>query len=142
MLWHYVNDRPYVASSFLSVALARVFGSALNGANRDRPDLAQTAIPLEAELPVLPCRGGEAFLRRLFEQLGCAVEAARLPLDPSFPEWGESVRRGEAHNVRFESLPAGRFRHRDHRFEWTREQFHAWAHGAGDRFGYTVTTSS
>lgn len=90
MLWQYVNDRPYVASSFLSVALARVFGSALNGANRDRPDLAQTAIPLEAELPVLPCRGGEAFLRRLFEPLGYAVEAARLPLDPSFPEWGES----------------------------------------------------
>ena len=30
-LQQYVNDRPYVASSFLSVAIAQVFGSALNG---------------------------------------------------------------------------------------------------------------
>jgi hypothetical protein len=26
-------------------------------------------------------------------------------------------------NVRFESLPAGRMRHGDHRFEWTRAEF-------------------
>ena len=37
LLDHYVNDRPYVASSFLSVALAEVFGSALNGRSRERP---------------------------------------------------------------------------------------------------------
>jgi 3' terminal RNA ribose 2'-O-methyltransferase Hen1 len=42
------------------------------------------------EIPVLPCRGGEAFLRRLFEPLGYSVQASRLPLDPLFPEWGES----------------------------------------------------
>jgi len=140
MLWQHVNDRPYVASSFLSVSLARVFGSALNGANRDRPNLAQTAIPLEAELPVLPCRGGEAFLRRLFEPLGYAVEAPAGSVVSGVKR--ESRLRGEAHNVRFESLPAGRFRHRDHRFEWTREQFQAWARDAGDRFRYTFTTSS
>lgn len=29
MLEQYINDRPYVASSFLSVAIAHVFGSAL-----------------------------------------------------------------------------------------------------------------
>ncbi len=89
-LWQYVNDRPYVASSFLSVAISRVFGSALKGANKDRPELAQTALPFEMEIPVLPCRGGEAFLRRLFEPLGYSVQASRLPLDPLFPEWGES----------------------------------------------------
>src|SRR4051795_10997279 len=33
----YVNDRPYVASSFLSVAIARVYGSALGGTCRERP---------------------------------------------------------------------------------------------------------
>src|SRR5262245_18540107 len=70
ILREYVNDRPYVASSFLSVALARVFGSALRGARVDRSELAQTAIPLAAEIPVLPCRGGEVFLRALFEPLG------------------------------------------------------------------------
>ena len=33
----YVNDRPYVASSFLSVALAKVFSTALSGRCKDRP---------------------------------------------------------------------------------------------------------
>jgi 3' terminal RNA ribose 2'-O-methyltransferase Hen1 len=43
------------------------------------------------------------------------------------------------HNVRFESLPAGQPRHRDHRFEWTRSQFQDWAARVCDRFGYTVS---
>lgn len=86
----YVNDRPYVASSFLSVAIAQVYGSALNGTCRDRPELAQTAIPLTAQIAVLPCRGGEGILHRLFEPLGYTVAAQRHPLDPHFPEWGDS----------------------------------------------------
>src|ERR1043165_8959787 len=48
MLQQYVNDRPHVASSFLSVAIAQVFGSALSGNSRERPALADTPIPLEA----------------------------------------------------------------------------------------------
>ena len=40
------------------------------------------------------------------------------------------------YNVRFEGLPAGRFRHRDHRFEWTRAEFERWARDIGERFGY------
>lgn len=87
----YVNDRPYVASSFLSVAISRVFGSALGGRSKDRPELAATPIPLQAKISVLPCRGGEGFLRRLFEPLGYRVEARRHPLDTTFPEWGEST---------------------------------------------------
>jgi 3' terminal RNA ribose 2'-O-methyltransferase Hen1 len=87
----YVNDRPYVVSSFLSVALAQVYGSALKGESRERPLLAETAIPLEVEIPVLPCRGGEGFLRGLFEPLGVTVSAERLPLDEEFPEWGEGA---------------------------------------------------
>src|SRR5712671_733608 len=63
----YVNDRPYVASSFLSVAIARVFGSALAGTSKERSELAEEVLPLEVKVAVLPCRGGEAFLRRLFE---------------------------------------------------------------------------
>ena len=31
------------------------------------------------------------------------------------------------HNVRYEGLPAGTMRHRDHRFEWTRAEFSDWA---------------
>jgi len=40
--------------------------------------------------------------------------------------------------VRFPSLPAGTFRHPDHRFEWTRPEFGAWAGEVADRYGYTV----
>ncbi|MFN8074177.1 MAG: 3' terminal RNA ribose 2'-O-methyltransferase Hen1 [Kineosporiaceae bacterium] len=41
------------------------------------------------------------------------------------------------YNVRFPSLPAGSMRHRDHRFEWTRAEFEAWAAGVGAAHGYT-----
>jgi 3' terminal RNA ribose 2'-O-methyltransferase Hen1 len=42
------------------------------------------------------------------------------------------------YNVRWPALPAGQLRHRDHRFEWTRSQFHTWAEGVAARFGYAV----
>ncbi|MFL5245051.1 MAG: 3' terminal RNA ribose 2'-O-methyltransferase Hen1 [Gemmataceae bacterium] len=90
LLAQYVNDRPYAASSFMSVAIAQVFGSALQGRCKDRPELATTAIPLTARIDVLPVRGGERFLRGVFEALGYEVEATRSPLDERFPEWGES----------------------------------------------------
>jgi len=87
-LAQYVNDRPYAASSFLSVAIARVLGSALKGSCPARPELVDAPLSLEAEIPVLPCRGGEALAHKLFEPLGYEVETKRLDLDPEFPEWG------------------------------------------------------
>lgn len=42
------------------------------------------------------------------------------------------------YNVKFETLPAGKFRHKDHRFEWTRIEFQTWASNVAERFGYTV----
>ncbi|MFE0436949.1 3' terminal RNA ribose 2'-O-methyltransferase Hen1 [Streptomyces nigra] len=42
------------------------------------------------------------------------------------------------YNVRWESLPAGQVRHGDHRFEWTREEFRAWAGAVAERHGYGV----
>ena len=89
-LSQYVNDRPYVASSFLSVAISRVFGSALSGKCKERPELVKTEIPLSARLSILPCRGGEKLLRRLFEPLGYTIEAERHTLNTRFPEWGDS----------------------------------------------------
>lgn len=90
LLGQYVNDRPYAASSFMSVALAQVFGSALQGRCKDRPELVTTPIPLEARLDVLSVRGGDGVLRAMFEPLGYEVEAVRYPLDERFPEWGAS----------------------------------------------------
>lgn len=88
-LSEYVNDRPYVASSFMSVAIAKVFGTALGGRG-DRPDLVDRPLALSAHIPVLPCKGGESLLRRLFEPLGYDLETTPIPLDPAFPAWGES----------------------------------------------------
>ena len=90
LLDQYVNDRLYVASSFLSVALAEVFGSALNGRSRERPDLVDTPIPLEAQIAALPARGGAEVVDRLFAPLGYQVEIVEHPLDPQFPDWGAS----------------------------------------------------
>jgi 3' terminal RNA ribose 2'-O-methyltransferase Hen1 len=89
-LEQYVNDRPYVASSFFSVALGHVFRSGMAGKTRSHETLANTEIPLEAEISVLPSRGGEELLRKLFEPLGYEVHTERLFLDEKFPEWGES----------------------------------------------------
>ncbi len=90
LLRQYVNDRPYVASSLMSVAISRVFGSAMSGTCKDRPDLVDQPFPLVACLSVLPCRGGEGVLRRLFEPLGYEVQATRHALDDTFPDWGDS----------------------------------------------------
>jgi tRNA(His) guanylyltransferase len=89
-LAQYVNDRPYVASSLMSVAISQVFGPALDGRSKERPELAGTSIPLSATLEVLPCRGGENLLHEIFQPLGYHVDAIRYPLDESFEEWGQS----------------------------------------------------
>ena len=86
----YVNDRPYVASSFMSVAIGLAFKSALAGKSRNRPELVATPMALEARIAALPCRGGDRVLQNLFTPLGYTVEAVRHPLDERFPEWGES----------------------------------------------------
>ncbi|MFJ9365535.1 3' terminal RNA ribose 2'-O-methyltransferase Hen1 [Nocardia sp. NPDC101769] len=89
-LSQYVNDRPYAASSLLSVAISTVFGSALHGRCAQRPELAETALPLRIELPAVPCKGGAEYAERVFAPLGWAVTATPLPLDPAFPDWGDS----------------------------------------------------
>ncbi|MBV8517412.1 MAG: 3' terminal RNA ribose 2'-O-methyltransferase Hen1 [Acidobacteria bacterium] len=89
-LFQYVNDRPYAASSFLSVAMVNAFRTAMAGRSKDRPELVATPFPLELRIVGLPCRGGEAILRQLFEPLGYEVDAEQLPLDERFPEWGGS----------------------------------------------------
>ncbi|MEL6195441.1 MAG: 3' terminal RNA ribose 2'-O-methyltransferase Hen1 [Myxococcota bacterium] len=87
-LGQYVNDRPYVASSFLSVAVAKVYGSAMKGVSKGRQELADNDLPFEVELSAVPSRGGEAFLHALFEPLGYRVQTERIALDEEFPEWG------------------------------------------------------
>ncbi|GMU84462.1 MAG: 3' terminal RNA ribose 2'-O-methyltransferase Hen1 [Planctomycetota bacterium] len=87
---HYVNDRPYVASSMLSVAISQVYGTALAGTCKARPELVATPIPLEASIAALPCTAGEELIRKLFEPLGYDAAISGRPLDDHFSAWGPS----------------------------------------------------
>ncbi|MEV6212804.1 3' terminal RNA ribose 2'-O-methyltransferase Hen1 [Kitasatospora sp. NPDC051914] len=93
-LAQYVNDRPYAASSLLSVALRTVFRSAMKGVCEKLPGRADLPMPLRISLPAVPATGGSeggpAMVQRLFEPLGWQVDAVAIPLDEAFPEWGES----------------------------------------------------
>jgi 3' terminal RNA ribose 2'-O-methyltransferase Hen1 len=95
----YVNDRPYVLSSFLSVALGRALGTAMTGRSKSRQELADRPIPLIASLAVVSSRGGEGLIRELFEPLGYTVTMEHHPLDEKFPEWGD----GPYYTVKLES---------------------------------------
>ena len=86
----YVNDRPYAANSFLSVAMGRLFTTAMSGRSKERPELAEKKILLEAHLPVIAARGGEEMARQLFQPLGYEVEVQGSTLDDQFPAWGAS----------------------------------------------------
>lgn len=92
-LARYVNDRPYASSSMVAAALGQVFRTAMNGKSETFPDLAASALPLEITVAAVPARGRDTagLVTRLFEPLGWAVEESPIPLDPEFPEWGDSV---------------------------------------------------
>ena len=90
-LFDYVNDRPYVASSFLSTALVQVFGTAMSGKCEKRPELVDRPLELTACVHMLPCRGNEEMPKEVFEPLGYTVETRQTALDEVFPEWGGSA---------------------------------------------------
>ena len=99
LLQHYVNDRPYTASSHLSVAIAKVFGSALSGKCQARPELPVRPMPLTAAVTSVHSRYGSDLIHRLLDPLGYDVTCTTEPLDPDFPEWGDSP----YHNVSISS---------------------------------------
>ena len=90
-LGHYVNDRPYVASSLMSVAISKAFSTAMNGKCSAKPDLVDVAMPLQVKIAVLPApKGGEVLIRKLFEPLGYQVSVTRHGMDETFADWGAS----------------------------------------------------
>jgi len=89
-LSQYVNDRPYAASSMLSVALGKVFRTAMTGRCDARPELAGLAVPLDVHIPALPSRGGSDLVERLFAPLGWSVTTTAIGLDEQVPSWGDS----------------------------------------------------
>ena len=86
----YVNDRPYVASSFLSVAIAQVFGSALAGRCRERPELVDMPHPARrAQLARRPVpRGRAASCARCSSRSATPSRRDQLPLDDTLSRVG------------------------------------------------------
>ncbi|MCK5539394.1 MAG: 3' terminal RNA ribose 2'-O-methyltransferase Hen1 [Deltaproteobacteria bacterium] len=90
-LGQYVNDRPYVASSFMSVAISKAFSTAMNGKCATKPELVDVKMPFAVKIAVISApRGGEQLIRKLFEPLGYQIKLQRHILDNQFKEWGES----------------------------------------------------
>jgi 3' terminal RNA ribose 2'-O-methyltransferase Hen1 len=89
-LFDYVNDRPYVSSSFMSTAISKAFGTAMSGRCEKNQALADAALDLCAAIVMLPCRGDTAMLEKVFAPLGYEVKWESGLLDEHFPEWGNS----------------------------------------------------
>lgn len=89
-LFDYVNDRPYVSSSFMSTAINRVFGTAMNGKCIKRQKLADSTLELDATVYNLPVRGDKDFVKEVFEPLGYNITMRASVLDEQFVQWGES----------------------------------------------------
>ena len=89
-LFDYVNDRPYASTSFMSTAIVRIFGTAMNGRCDKRQELADTPLKLTASLSSLKDGGDTELAKELFEPLGYTVKTERTTLDEKFSEWGTS----------------------------------------------------
>jgi 3' terminal RNA ribose 2'-O-methyltransferase Hen1 len=95
-IFDYVNDRPYVSSSFMSSAISIAFGSAMSGragnpaGSEQKQSLADSALDFEAKVTMLPCHADKAMLERVFEPLGYTVSYTEYPLDDKHPEWSET----------------------------------------------------
>ncbi len=64
---------------------------------------------------------------------------ARVVFEFSRPKLVLITTPNSEYNIKFENLPAGKFRHHDYRFEWTRNEFQTWASDICQRFNYTVS---
>ena len=89
-LFDYVNDRPYVSSSFMSTAISKVFGTAMTGRADAHQELSDSPIDLTAAVTMLPCRGEQEKITSVFEPLGYEVSYETFMSDEKFPDWGES----------------------------------------------------
>ena len=74
-LAQYVSDRAFVANSFLSVAMSKVYAQSMGGRSKERQDLAERALPFTARVVPVACGGGTDVARTLFEPLGYDVRA-------------------------------------------------------------------
>jgi len=87
-LFDYVNDRPYVSSSFMSTAISKVYGTAMTGRADAHQALSDSPLDLTAVITMLPCRGEQEKLRAVFAPLGYEVSYETFYLGREFPGLG------------------------------------------------------
>lgn len=88
-LFDYVNDRPYVCSSFMSTAISKVFGTAMSGRSKEKQALADTPLTLSARLHMLAAPN-QNMIPEIFEPLGYMTAMEAFPNDDKFTRWGQS----------------------------------------------------
>jgi len=88
-LFDYVNDRPYVSSSFMSSAISKVFGTAMSGRSKEKQELADTPLVLTAKIHMLAAPN-KNIIPEIFEPLGYKISVEEYQNDDKFPMWGES----------------------------------------------------
>ncbi|MFD2763970.1 3' terminal RNA ribose 2'-O-methyltransferase Hen1 [Micromonospora eburnea] len=127
-----------VSSQALALAARRLRLDRLPERQRDRIKLWQSALTYRDDR----LRGYDAaVLMEVIEH----VDPPRLPAleDAVFgharPGTVVVTTPNAEYNVRYEGLGTGRFRHADHRFEWTRAEFPAWVDRVAAAHGYTAT---
>ena len=126
-----------VSARSLEIAARRIGLERMSDTQRSRIDLLQTSLVYTDER----LTGLDAVvLMEVIEH----VDESRLPalercvFGSARPATVIVTTPNVEHNVRYETLPAGEHRHRDHRFEWTRDQLREWATEVADRYGYAV----
>lgn len=88
-LFDYVNDRPYVCSSFMSTAISKVFGTAMSGRSKEKQNLADTPLDLVAKIHMLAARD-QNMIAGIFGPLGYTVAIETFQNDDKFTRWGQS----------------------------------------------------
>jgi len=88
-LFDYVNDRPYVCSSFMSTAISKVFGTAMSGRSKENQDLADTPLNLTAKIHMLAAQN-QNMIPEIFGPLGYTAKVETFDNDNKFPRWGQS----------------------------------------------------
>jgi 3' terminal RNA ribose 2'-O-methyltransferase Hen1 len=126
-----------VSHRALQVAARRLHLDTLPDRARQRIDLAQSSVTY-ADARVAGFDA--AVLMEVVEhvdpsRLGALAQAV---LGSAAPATVVMTTPNAEHNVRYERLAAGAFRHADHRFEWTQAQFREWVDGVAQRYGYTA----
>jgi 3' terminal RNA ribose 2'-O-methyltransferase Hen1 len=121
----------------LEIAESRLRLERLGTRQRERVRLFQTALTYrDQRLAGFDAAAAVEVIEHLDEPRLSAFE--RVVFEHARPAAVVVTTPNREYNAKFEGLPAGEFRHRDHRFEWTRQELEAWAGEVAGRFGYGV----